>query len=809
MADRKFQILVVEDDELDRLIIKKALKSASINHDLYFAEDHESGKAATQNQEYDCIFLDYNLPGGTGIDLLKEIRKAGNQSPIIIVTSQGDEKIAVEAMKTGANDYIPKDLLTGDGIAQSVRYMVNLKEQASRQRELELQLSTTQNQLKAVVANAPIILFALNKNSEFTLFEGKGLEELKIDKEKFINQPLANFSKEIPIQLEYFHKALEGQEVKIVAEWENKYFEIFYTSIRDNENTIIGVIGIAADVTAHKKILEQLENAKQLAEETAKIKENFLANMSHEIRTPMNGIIGLTRILLNTNLNEEQSGYLSSIKMCSDNLMVIIDDILDFSKIEAGKMTFEEVPFNINQSVKHAIELFQAKADEKGIQLVSEVDPKLPATISGDPTRLSQIINNLISNAIKFTEKGEVRIIARVGQKVNNKVTVQFEIKDSGIGIPEKSIATIFDSFTQASSDTTRKFGGTGLGLTIVKKLIELQEGEISVKSKSGIGTTFSFHIVYPIIESIKKVEIQKDSEYSISHLRILIAEDNKINQLIVRKIFSDWQTTIDFADNGEEAIRFAKNERYDLILMDIQMPIMDGLTASKTIRTTLPEPFCSVPIMAMTAHATASEKQKCKDHGMNDHINKPFYPLDLKKKIIALTQSQNPSLKQVQNTHFEQKTAEVKLNNQTNQAGQTGATIGQSKPAIPNKDAINHFLNAPKINLNYLKQIAEGNEAFVIEMIEMFLNKTPEAITEMYEHFKNKNWDEFRKVAHRIKPSFGYMGMSEIQNALSKVELMNEKELKEPAVDELLIEIESRTSQAYAQLRSELTTLK
>ena len=484
MADRKFQILVVEDDELDRLIIKKALKSASINHDLYFAEDHESGKAATQNQEYDCIFLDYNLPGGTGIDLLKEIRKAGNQSPIIIVTSQGDEKIAVEAMKTGANDYIPKDLLTGDGIAQSVRYMVNLKEQASRQRELELQLSTTQNQLKAVVANAPIILFALNKNSEFTLFEGKGLEELKIDKEKFINQPLANFSKEIPIQLEYFHKALEGQEVKIVAEWENKYFEIFYTSIRDNENTIIGVIGIAADVTAHKKILEQLENAKQLAEETAKIKENFLANMSHEIRTPMNGIIGLTRILLNTNLNEEQSGYLSSIKMCSDNLMVIIDDILDFSKIEAGKMTFEEVPFNINQSVKHAIELFQAKADEKGIQLVSEVDPKLPATISGDPTRLSQIINNLISNAIKFTEKGEVRIIARVGQKVNNKVTVQFEIKDSGIGIPEKSIATIFDSFTQASSDTTRKFGGTGLGLTIVKKLIELQEGEISVKSK-------------------------------------------------------------------------------------------------------------------------------------------------------------------------------------------------------------------------------------------------------------------------------------------------------------------------------------
>ncbi|MFZ7144011.1 MAG: response regulator, partial [Bacteroidota bacterium] len=734
---------------------------------------------------------------------------SGNQSSIIIVTSQGDEKIAVEAMKTGANDYIPKDLLTGEGIAQSVRYMVNLKEQATRQRELELQLSTTQNQLKAVVANSPIILFALNKNSEFTLFEGKGLEELKIDKEKFINQPLANFSKEIPIQQEYFHQALEGKEVKIVAEWGKKYFEIFYTSIRDNDNAIIGVIGIAADVTAHKRIQEQLENARQLAEETAKIKENFLANMSHEIRTPMNGIIGLTRILLNTNLNEEQSGYLNSIKMCSDNLMVIIDDILDFSKIEAGKMTFENVPFNLNQSVRHAIELFQAKADEKGIQLVSEVDPKLPAAISGDPTRLSQIINNLISNAIKFTEKGEVRIIARAGQKINDKVTVQFEVRDSGIGIPEKSISTIFDSFTQASSETTRKFGGTGLGLTIVKKLIELQNGEIQVKSKPGTGTTFSFHIDYPILESVRKVEVQKESDASISHLRILIAEDNKINQLVVRKIFSDWQATIDFADNGEEAVKLAKNGHYDLILMDIQMPVMEGLTASKTIRTTLPEPFCSVPIMAMTAHATASEKQKCKDHGMNDHINKPFDPLDLKKKIIALTQSENSSLKQVQNTHFEPKTAGVKLSTQSNKNSDTGASIGNSSPVTPSKESINHFLNAPKINLSYLKQIAEGNESFVIEMIEMFLNKTPEAITEMYGHFKNKNWDEFRKVAHRIKPSFGYMGMSEIQNALTKVEMMNEKELREPAVDELLIEIESRTSQAYAQLRTELTTLK
>jgi len=712
-------------------------------------------------------------------------------------------------MKNGANDYIPKNLLSGDGIAQSVRYMVNMKEQSGRQRELEMQLSTAQNQLKAVVANSPIILFAVNAQSEITLFEGKGLDELKIDKEKFLNKPLAEFSKEIPIQLEYFNQALAGKEVKIVEEWENKFFEIFYTSIRDNSNAIIGVIGIAADVTVHKRIQEQLEHAKQLAEDTAKIKENFLANMSHEIRTPMNGIIGLTRILMNTSLSEEQGGYLSSIKMCSDNLMVIIDDILDFSKIEAGKMTFEEVPFTLNDSIKHAIELFQSKADEKNIQLVSDVDSKIPATITGDPTRLSQIINNLVSNAIKFTEKGEVRLSARVIEKTTEKAKIQFDVKDSGIGIPEKSLGSIFESFTQASSDTTRKFGGTGLGLTIVKKLVELQNGEITVKSNPGVGTCFSFSLEFSVKEVIKKAENTKIVDHDISQLLILIAEDNKINQLVVRKIFSDWKTTISFADNGEQAVQLAKSEHFDLILMDIQMPIMDGLTASKTIRTTLPEPFCSVPIMAMTAHATASEKQKCVDHGMNDHINKPFDPMDLKKKIIVLTQTANSTLKKVQSTHSESKATELKPNHTSNTAQFSNASIGQSAPATPNNEAVNHFLNAPKINLNYLKQIAEGNEAFIIEMIEMFLNKTPQAISEMNDHFKNKNWEEFKKIAHRIKPSFGYMGMSEIQNALSKVELMNDKELKAPEVDELLMEIASRTSLAYAQLRTELTSLK
>ncbi len=798
MRDRKFQILVVEDDELDRLIIKKALKSASIEHDLYFAEDHESGKAATENTEYDCIFLDYNLPGGTGLELLKAIRAAKNESPIIIVTSQGDEKIAVEAMKNGANDYIPKNLLTGEGIAQSVRYMVNITEQKKRQTELELKLIATQHQLNAVISNAPIILFALNTKGEIILFEGKGLNDLNIDKETFINKSLKDYSNEIPIDLENFEKALQGESVGIVVEWKNKFFEINYKAVKDQSGNTSGVVGVASDVTAHKKVQEELEKAKQIAEETARIKENFLANMSHEIRTPMNGIIGLTRILINSPLNEEQAGYLSSIKMCSDSLMVIIDDILDFSKIEAGKMTFEKAPFSIKDTVKHTIALFQAKADEKQVQLVTEIPQSLAITFAGDPTRLQQILNNLISNAIKFTEHGEVRLIVKWSDVGKQRARVTFEVKDSGIGISEKSIENIFESFTQASSDTTRKFGGTGLGLTIVKRLVELQGGKIVVKSQLEKGTSFIFHIDYEIVEAEKLQNNKpKELDQSISHLKILVAEDNKINQLVVRKVFADWQLTVDFADNGQEAVEKATETCYDLILMDIQMPIMDGLSASKMIRTTLSEPNCNVPIMAMTAHATASEKQKCHDHGMNDHINKPFELLELKKKIISLTLTSDSSLKEVITTPKSEKSPNVKINKPSG----SGQRVSLA--------SIDTFLNAPKINLTYLKHIADGNESFVVEMIEMFLNKTPEAIKEMNEYYSSKKWEDFRRIAHRIKPSFGYMGMPEVQQSLSQLELLSENELQEISVEKTLMDITTRTNEAYTQLRTELTTMK
>jgi PAS domain S-box-containing protein len=800
MQAQKHRILVVEDEATDRYIIKKALSGTDIDHELTFAVNIAEGIAATDGKEYDCIFLDYKLPGGTGLELLKAIRAKDKISPIIIVTSQNDVKIAVEAMKEGAYDYITKDVISQDaGIAQCVRRAVDKKKQEIVRLELEARLRETQKQLNTVATNAPVILFTLDTDGRFLLVEGKGLHSLQLDKEQIINHSIESLTN-LPISGEHYQRALQGEEFTIVTEWREFFFEIFYSPIK-NENSITGVLGVASDVTAHKLAEKNLEKARQIAEETAKIKEQFLANMSHEIRTPMNGIIGLARILTNTKLDTEQSRYLHAIRNCSDNLLVIINDILDFSKIEAGKMNFESVPFSIEEVSGQTMDLFQSKADEKSIQLILEKDPSIPPAVYGDPTRLSQIMNNLVSNAIKFTETGEVRMIMRQAEKRDDTLIISFEIKDSGIGIPEKILPSIFDSFTQASSDTTRKFGGTGLGLTIVKRLVELQSGKISVKSKVGSGTSFYFELPFTISTTEKIIFDKPDENLSISHLRILLAEDNKVNQLVAKKVFLDWGAQLDIADNGAIALELLRKSDYDLILMDIQMPEMDGYTAVSHIRNDFPEDKKHVPILAMTAHATASERTKIIDSGMDDYINKPFDPDDLKKKILQLTKQVQSSLKDP--FPLPQTAATVDLKDVSDN------TTPSQNFSQESGNRIYSTGNFPKINLSYLKKISDGNDAFVIEMIEMFLNKTPQAIDQMNDCYRDHNWDELGQIAHRIKPSFAYIGLQEMQATLAMIESWTYEKGDKKVVNDLLLLVKNGTNNAFEQLRRELTSMK
>lgn len=407
------------------------------------------------------------------------------------------------------------------------------------------------------------------------------------------------------------------------------------------------MLSIIRDVTEKKKAEEQLHSEMQRAESAEiakKIGEQFLANMSHEIRTPMNAIIGFTDIIMKTPLNPEQKKYLETIKMSGENLLVIINDILDLSRMRSGKIPIEQREFELSKVIANCFELMLPKAREKAITITTHVDDNVPDRLIGDSTRLAQMILNLTANALKFTSAGEVSIQTSLIAKTGDDVELDFRVSDTGIGIPKHKLATIFEAFTQADSDTARRFGGTGLGLTIVKQLAELQGGSVSVTSEEGNGSCFSFRLKYKLNNNppLQEISIHKNGfDKPIRKLNVLVVEDNPMNQLLTKKILEDWGWTIDIVENGTEALEHIKHTDFDLVLMDIQMPEMDGYEATQKIRKTMPAPKCNVPIMAMTAHVMPGEEEMCYRMGMNGYISKPFETKTLYSKVASIVHEQ------------------------------------------------------------------------------------------------------------------------------------------------------------------------
>lgn len=404
---------------------------------------------------------------------------------------------------------------------------------------------------------------------------------------------------------------------------------------------------IRQGMEAHEKLeytlieKERAELEKDRARQSEKFKQQFLANMSHEIRTPMNSVIGLTNLLRKTPLDNQQSKYVETIQKASENLLIIINDILDISKIEAGKLQLEQIAFSLHDSLNNLFQIMKVKADEKKLGFSLEIDDTIPPVLLGDTVRLNQILINLVGNAIKFTETGEVIMRASTLSLSDNNCTVRFEVVDTGIGIEDEAVKVIFESFSQASSDTNRRFGGTGLGLSIAKQLIQLHGGRISLESKLGEGTTFTFEIPYLIGShtdlSLEETRLEANSE-DVRGLKVLLVEDNAFNQMVaidtLQELIPD--VSIDVAENGAIGVEKSMSQAYDVILMDIQMPVMDGFEATRTIRK---QTAGKTParIMAMTANVTRDEVDKCFDCGVDEYIAKPFDQQELLAKIIKL----------------------------------------------------------------------------------------------------------------------------------------------------------------------------
>ncbi len=464
-------------------------------------------------------------------------------------------------------------------------------------------------------------------------------------REEFVGMDVRNLHKDV--DLADLILCIENPEEDLgVKEWvhvlkdKSEINVEMITKTLDYKNEPARLISIN-DITETVKHQNHLEEAKKFAEESKELQSQFLSNMSHEIRTPMNGIMGITRILQNSDMSPEQMNYLEAIIKSSENLMVIINDILDFSKIEAGKIVLERNEFDLKKMIDVTHEVLAVTAEAKKVYLSVHIDDDVPQFVIGDTVRLSQIITNLVSNGIKFTERGGVTIKVETAGKKDGKTNIRFSIRDTGIGIPEDKIETIFESFTQASSSTTRKHGGTGLGLTISRQLTELQDGKIWVESTEGKGSTFFVEIPYEVVDASNAVDETQlklvNEETMLPTLgasKVLLVEDHPINQMLAMKVLKDWNIDVALAENGLIALDMVAKDDYDLILMDISMPEMDGYTATKEIRSGKHTADKDIPIVAMTASALIGENQKCFKAGMNDYITKPFEPANLMEKI-------------------------------------------------------------------------------------------------------------------------------------------------------------------------------
>ncbi|WCT10774.1 response regulator [Mucilaginibacter jinjuensis] len=630
-------ILIVDDRE-ENIVALEALLQRNDIQLFTTTSPNEALKLAWDNQ-ISIALVDVQMPEMDGFELVEMLKSNPRTRDILVlfVTAISKEtKYAVKGLGAGAIDYLFKPL---DPYITSAK-VDSFIQLARSQAELKKKNEELQN-YAIVVKNSADIICTVNSDT------------LKINS---INPAVEKITGHVPASLigknitslvsEAERPSFKEHLVNVIADrtaygvFECKFETVDkglkWVECRVSYRSQMLFINIS-DITNQKNYQSELIKSKEAAEYGRKVKENFLANMSHELRTPVNGIIGLSDMLRKTEMNDQQMGMISLLETTSQSLLGVINDVLDISKIEAGKFSIVRAANDVHGIIKSVYDLLKYKADERNIEFILDIEPSVPHYIMVDSLRLNQILMNLLSNAIKFTESGYVKLKVSVLQTHVDKSKLQFSIEDSGIGISEDRIARIFDSFEQAEDDTAAKYGGTGLGLAIVKKLIELKGGELNVSSVPAKGSIFSFTNWYTLASRPNEVKPSKTNVKDLqpfNNVRVLVAEDNLVNQFMLSKILKDWKVEIEMVDNGRKAIDKLLENDYDLILMDTHMPEMDGYQATRHIRNELEEPKRGIPIISLSAASFDHEQEEALASGMNEVLAKPFQPYQLHEKI-------------------------------------------------------------------------------------------------------------------------------------------------------------------------------
>ena len=493
-------------------------------------------------------------------------------------------------------------------------------------------------------------------NKSYLELRGSSLDEVlgKTDFDLFPQALAEQFSDDDAAILKS-GEAMHDVEKHQLPDGQQRWIERTKSALRDADGKIVGVQVLFWDVTDREKALIDSREARDAANAANQAKSDFLANMSHEIRTPMNGIIGMTDLVLDTELTPTQRSYLQMSQESGESLLAIINDILDFSKIEAGHFELDPAPFDPRDSLGDAVRSLTTRAQSKGLELEFSVAPEVPQMLEGDQGRLRQVIVNLIGNAIKFTDRGEVVLDVSCQSKSQSTCTLRFSVRDTGIGIPADKQARIFEDFQQADRSTTRSHGGTGLGLAISSQLVELMGGRIEVDSATGRGSTFHFTVDFPIVKStdheqtpnapaldVASNQLPSDAptqkaESPLESVRVLLAEDNKVNQTLATKLLEKLGCHVTVVENGSQAVATLSENEFDVILMDVEMPEMDGISATKEIRRREQDSQQRIPIVALTAHAIVGDRERCLASGMDDYLSKPVRINEIKTMLTKI----------------------------------------------------------------------------------------------------------------------------------------------------------------------------
>ncbi|NUN08384.1 MAG: PAS domain S-box protein [Ignavibacteriaceae bacterium] len=632
-----------------------------------------------------------------------------------------------------------------------VQYLIGYGLDITDLKEAEQAIRRSEYQLNAVLNAVGEGIITINKYSEIVLVNDEILNQFGYKRDEMIGQPVHMI---MPQQFRTLHDQgmirymssgtsrilglpLELEGVKKDGSHFPIQVKIQKAEIEDQFYFTAAVI----DISENKKIMEELIQAKQLAEKSTHAKEQFLAHMSHEIRTPMNAIVGIVNLLLQMKPGGKQFDYLTAIKKSTDNLLVIINDILDFSKITAGKIELESEDFCIDKVFEQVMQIMLPKAEEKVLKFVMNRDPKIPPVLIGDKVRLGQILLNLVSNAIKFTERGGVSLTIELAAVKEDRANIKFIVADTGVGISADEIESVFDSFKQMRGGHSAKVMGTGLGLSITKLLVEMQGGKISVESKVGQGSTFIVGLEFSISgkdagefdESIGEeisAEVLKDK-------RILVAEDNEFNRIVITNYLELWGAEYDVAVNGRKCIGLLQEQNYDVVLMDLGMPEMDGYEAVRFIRNNLSDPVKDIPVIALTASALLDVKHKVLDAGMNDYVSKPFKPQELVQKILKVL-------------------------------GLLTVIDIPEEPEAPDENKVSAY---KFVDVAILDDTCAGDSEFAVELITNFFESTADRFAEIENALASGKMDDLVRILHKVKSPFGYLGMRQITQMLDQME--------------------------------------